>query len=353
MGFEWMLAVVASTVILAVIVATLAIRCSSETSATDVQVDPSIQQASKAPSGRIAFHSERSSNYEIYTMNADGSGVVQLTDNDSSDCCPVWSPDGSRIAFRSDRDNSNHVSDIYVMNADGTGVEQITDGSDNYHLAWSPDGTRITFTAYSEIYVMNADGTDIVRLTSNNTVSGRSIFFLDNDDDGLGEAYVRNDDGSVESFAEWESMDWQSIDWLPSWSPDSQRIVFQSLRDGDMEIYLMNADGSGVLQLTHNTFDFDSEPSWSPYGNHIAFVSDRDGDNDEIYVMNVDGGSIERLTDNEYPDSLPKWSHDGGHIAFSSFRDGNMEIYIMNADGTNVQHLTEGYSPAWAPTTHP
>ena len=301
--------------------------------------------------GRIAFVSDRDGDAEIYVMNADGSGVVQLTENDSSDWFPAWSPDGMRILFTSDRGNDLEVHDIYVMNADGSGVEQLTYGFDNYSPVWSPDGDRIAFASRAEIYVMNADGSGAKRLTYNNSVTGRFVFYEDRDRDGAPEVYVRNADGSgVERLTEYDygTIGTDSVDQSPSWSPDGGRIVFQSSRGGAMEIYVMNADGSGVDRLTYDK-NLDWFPAWSPDGGRIAFFSGPDYGGMDIYVMNVDGSGVERLTDNEYFDGVPVWSPDGGRIVFQSSRGGAMEIYVMNADGSGVVRLVEGHSPAWSP----
>ena len=83
-------------------------------------------------------------------------------------------------------------------------------------------------------------------------------------------------------------------------------IAFHSDRDGDGEIYVMNADGSGVTQLTFNPFN-DFAPAWSPVAKQIAFTTDRDG-NDEIYVMNADGTGVTRLTNNAGHNFLPAWT---------------------------------------------
>jgi Tol biopolymer transport system component len=102
-------------------------------------------------------------------------------------------------------------------------------------------------------------------------------------------------------------------------------IVFHSERDGNMEIYVMNTDGSDQRRLTNNDAD-DVCPAWSPDGTQIAFVSNRGG-NDEIYVMNADGSGQRRLTNNDADDGFPAWSPDGMRIAFDSGRGGDWEIY--------------------------
>ena len=163
----------------------------------------SSNRALDSVSGRIAFVSNRDGDAEIYVMNADRSGLVQLTDNDSDDLFPSWSPDGSRIMLTSDRDNEDEVYDIYVMNADGSRVERLTDGCSNHSLAWSPDGGRIAFTSRGDVYVMNVDGSDVVQLTGEASASCASVFFSDRDSDGYNEIYSRNADGSVRLFTDW------------------------------------------------------------------------------------------------------------------------------------------------------
>jgi Tol biopolymer transport system component len=140
-------------------------------------------------------------------------------------------------------------------------------------------------------------------------------------------------------------------DWAPCWSPDCTRIAFCSYREGQEDIYIMNADGSNPIQLTDNTAE-DSFPSWSPEGDRIAFHSNRDG-NSNIYVMNIDGSNQTRLTDNAAKDEGPAWSPDGDYIIFSSDRDGNSEIYIMKTDGSDQTRLTDNPGIerrlSWAP----
>ena len=175
---------------------------------------------------------------------------------------------------------------------------------------------------------------------------GRRIAF-DSNRDGNREVYVMNADGSGVT----RLTDNGAADEFPAWSPDGRRIAFESNRDGNPEVYVMNADGSGVTRLTDNGAR-DWYPAWSPDGRRIAFDSDRDG-NWEIYVMNADGSGLTRLTYKGAADFSPAWSPDGRRIAFTSERDGNWEIYVMNADASGVTRLTDNdahdVAPAWSP----
>ena len=213
----------------------------------------------------IAFESDRDGDVEIFVMNADGTEVRQLTDNDHIDWGASWSPDSDRIAFTSDRDGDN---EIFVMDADGGKVRQLTDNNViDWNWSWSPDGDRISFSRRGE-----------------------------------------------------------------------SEISFGA--DRAFEIFVMNADGGNVRQLTDNDH-IDWGASWSPDGDRLAFTSDRDGnaqiaDNFEIFVMNTDGTEIRQLTNNDHQDHFGSWSPDGDRIAFQSDRYGYFEIFVMNADGTDT-----------------
>ena len=180
------------------------------------------------------------------------------------------------------------------------------------------------------------------------------ITFVSNRD-GNPEIYVMDADGKNQH----RLTNHPDNDWSPSWSPDGKRIVFFSNRDGHVirggsayEIYVMDADGDNQQRLTENRKN-DWFPSWSPDGKRIAFASDRKGDlqNFEIYVMDADGDNQQRLTENRKNDWFPSWSPDGKRIAFASNRDGNYGIYVMDADGRNPQNLSnnphDDVSPAW------
>jgi Tol biopolymer transport system component len=169
--------------------------------------------------------------------------------------------------------------------------------------------------------------------------SGRIAFTSNRN--GNYEIYVTNADGSGLTNLTNNVAD----DGSPAWSPDGKQIAFSSNRDGNYEIYVMHTDGSGVTRLTNDEADY-VRPEWSPDGRQIAFSSDRTSNN-EIYVMNADGSGQTRLTNNEASDSYPSWSPDGRQITFSSNRDGNWEIYVMNTDGSGVDNLTNNTADDW------
>lgn len=266
--------------------------------------------AFEGANGRLAFQSRRAGNWEIYTMNPDGSDVVRLTSDAADDERPGWSPDGRQIVFGSRRGGN---PDIYVMNADGSGLRRVTtQPGEDYAPQWSADGARIVFRSSrdgnKEIYVMNADGSGQTNLTRNPA-----------DDTG------------------------------PVWSPLGDKIAFSSNRAGNDDVYLMNVDGSGLVRLTTSPAN-DFAAAWSPDGGRIAFRSERDG-NVEIYVMNADGSGQTNVTRHPASDRGPAWSPDGAEIAFYTNRDGNYEIYAIRPDGTGLRRLTnnpaDDFSPDW------
>ena len=277
------------------------------------------------PSGKIAFHSDREGQFDIYVMKPDGSEVIRLTDTPRSDMNPSWSPDGTKIAYESGY--SPHF-DIYVMDADGANAVRLThDIAHDRHPSWSPDSARIAFQSdrdgNREIYVINSDGTGLSRLTDNPA-----------------------DDGA------------------PSWSPDGNVIAFHSDRSnvGDSEsyeIYLMTLDGAVVTRLTDNDA-WDGNPRWSRNGLRIAFETERDRNRlsrrlrnaHEIYIMNSDGSGAKALTkDYNKPNKSPAWSPNGSHIAYESGNHPQHEIYVVNDDGSDTYRLTdsrdENAGPSW------
>ena len=193
-------------------------------------------------------------------------------------------------------------------------------------------------------------------------VDAQARIAFSSDRDGNAEIYVMDADGGNPQNLTNNPHD----DVSPSWSPDGKQIAFMSRRDGHVidgfptyEIYVMDADGDNPQNLTNNLHD-DWYPSWSPDGKQIAFASRRDG-NYEIYVMDADGSNPQNLTNHPLNDRDPSWSSDGERIVFSARRDGHFEnehtmtyeIYVMDADGGNQQRLTENRKNDWYPSWSP
>jgi Tol biopolymer transport system component len=145
----------------------------------------------------------------------------------------------------------------------------------------------------------------------------------------------------------------------PAWSPDGRTIVFVSWRDGNGEVYAMDADGSGPRNLTQHPAK-DVRPAWSPDGRRIAFVSQRDG-NSEVYVMNADGSGKRNLTRDRANDDYPTWSPDGRRIAFLRGRLQTpgvrrwylYRLYVVNADGSGLRRLSLRVPEGTPETTGP
>ena len=231
-------------------------------------------------------------------------------------------------------------------------------------------GSKIAFVtdrngrdAPDVMYVMNADGTNEhelpVPLSGNSlfpewSPDGQTIAFHNNDVQVGGvEIFLINADGTglmrLTHMADPANGAVGAVN--PSWSPDGKWIVFNSFLSRDL--YVINVDGTGLTRLTDHPAN-EANPDWSPDGRRIAFNSNRDGGNADIYVMNADGeGEPERLTSALGVDMGADWSPDGRRIAFESQRDGNREIYIMNSDGTGQSRLTNNLEldafPSWSP----
>src|SRR6267378_2997408 len=346
--------------------------------------------ATEGLKGRIAFHSNRDGDFDIYVMNADGSGVRQLTHTTVHEFDPIWSPNGKRIAFA--RLDETGDFDVIVMNADGSGAINLTNNDvvNDFAGAWSPDGKRMAIASNrdgdDEVFIINLDGSGVTQLTHNDvrdfptawSPNGTQILFESNRDDDE-ELYVMNVDGS--GVTRLTNNPGRDEGDRAGWSPNGKQIAFHSTRDGgDEDIFVMNADGTGVTQLTFNDGVFDAVPVWTAGGREQAAggpclspltglkswwpgdgdVGDLIGGNHgigtfNVYVMTPRGAEQTQLTDGLGGQSHPKWSHDGRRITFSTCRptDFSCEIYVMNADGSNATNLTQSPAtdqfPAWSP----
>jgi Tol biopolymer transport system component len=259
---------------------------------------------------RILFSSTRAGTYDLYTIASTGSDVVVRLTSGVGALHGVWSPDGKRIAYH--KLSADGRFDIHVMNADGTNDVQLTsDPLDDIYPQWSPDGTQIAFertyqigTPANAVWVMNADGSDQRGVKG----GGR-----------------------------------------PAWSPDGTRIAFNASVDlGPNRIYTMRADGTDVVQLPAGTY-----PRWSPDGRRIVFLSPpHDGVTSDIFLMNADGSGVTNLTRSPagFANEDPAWSPDGQRIAF---RDNSGQIYVMKPDGSGVTNISGSPSGDFGPDWYP
>lgn len=265
-------------------------------------------QTLKGQEFTIAFYSGRTGNQEIFSMDANGQNLKQLTNNQANDNVPAISPDGEKIVFMSNRFGN---SEIMIMDNDGSNLQRLTNTADNEeHPEWSFDGSKIyyilDFINRTEIWVMNANGTGARKLTSNN---------------------------------------WR--DERPRISPDGSTILFMSNRDGNYEIYTMDADARNTRRITNSAAQ-EVFPTWSNDGQKIAYSQHRilNGRSEaDIHVMSADGSNDRVLTSATGRDENAAWSPDDRYILFQSERNGNFEVYRMKSDGTEQMRLTT--NPAW------
>lgn len=304
--------------------------------------------------GLITFYSERDGNPEIYVMNPDGGDQRRLTFSQYEDSSPDWSPDGSRIAFISERDDPQAgecspdcMYQIYMINADGSDVHRVVETDfRTLHPDWHPDGTKLSFDTefnlQGDIYVVNADGSGLQRLIEDG-------FWADWSPDGTQLAFASNRDGNVEIYVadadgsnQRRLTENRQLDYFPDWSPDGRRIAFARLER--RQIFVMSADGSNEQQLTHQSNA--ENPSWSPDGTQIAFHSSQDGDF-EIYTIDVESAiqagpdsGLRQLTDNQTGDLWPSWGSEpapssGALVSFEksaqTFANDYQPVYVSIA----------------------
>lgn len=270
---------------------------------------------------RLAFTSYTEKNddewfYDIYTMDVDGSHARPVIVSDSGlPLNPVWSPDGTRIAFGERR--STQV-DIFVVNADGTDERRLTHSltNDNFPV-WSPDGTQIAYIAdhygSTSIYVVDAacvtgcPGPRRLFAEGNEEASpvwspdGKQIAFVSQTDDHS-DLYLINADGSDSRPLTQTEAD----DHSPAWSPDGTQIAFISDQSGLPSLYVINADGSGQRRLTRSLEPVFA-PIWSPDGKRIAYQVGQRESSPQIHIVNVATELGEILTNDNFTSIAPVW----------------------------------------------
>lgn len=277
---------------------------------------PAACGGSSAPKGPpdLVFVSTKDADYALFGADADGKHVHRLTKEkgDASSPArlffqvdPAWSPDGKHIAFISGRDGVGH---LFIMNPDGTGTKRLTNTKkDDGHSSWSPDGRSIVFGREGALFRIPAGGGPAKRV-------GRGF-------------------GSASD---------------PVYSPDGKLIAYDYRKPGFSirEVYVMNADGTGVRQVTKLN-QVSGLPAWSPNGKRIAFQSDARGNHDEIYTIGVDGKGLEQVTGSTTTDAIqPAYAPDGS-LSFS--RDGAIWVDRKGTETQLTDAKNNDSAPAWRP----
>jgi Tol biopolymer transport system component len=300
---------------------------------------------------------------QIRLLRVSGGTDIVVTDGRSNDWSPSWSEDGRFLYFVSNREGG---MDLWRQPLDEHGTmqsspERITTGFRTPSAVFSPDGSRLAYrlgTNVSNIWRIPilqdrpATWGDARQVTFEQAY----IQFLDLSPDG--DRWMVSSDRSG-NFDLWmisiEDGTMQQLttdptpDWGPRWSPDGKEIAFYAYRSGTGEIWVMPVDFGSARQITFSETE-SRFPVWSPDGRRIVFGS-RESGNYDIWSVSADGGELRQLTTDQAPDYFPAWSPDGRWLAFRSMRDGTARIWRMPAEGGTPERLTQisSWAPVWSP----
>jgi len=251
-------------------------------------------------SGNLLFSSDCNGNQDIYILN--GNGKTNLTEKNGINSGPVWSYDGKKIAFISNRTGN---FDVFVMECDGKNQINLSDSPENnYCPSWSPDSSRLAYIAREDmaeyIFIINADGTGKNQITS--------------------------------------GKDWK--DTRPLWSPEGSKIAFMSTRRGKNDIYTINPDTMELVKLTGNDLNI-SDFLWSPDGKYIAFIAKNDKQSD-LYIMNSNGTMVRNITDDKGTEYDFSWSHDGRKIVLTTteYTENTANICVIDIETGQKTSIT-------------
>ncbi|MEW6568315.1 MAG: protein kinase [Chloroflexota bacterium] len=279
--------------------------------------------------GQIAFVSDRSGDPQIYLVNIDGTGVIQVTDLQDGACQPSWSPDGMSLVFTSPCPGNRERypgSSLWIINVNRSGLRPLpTVPGGDYDPAWSPLGDRIAFTSLrdgrAQIYVMDVDGTNVRNLSQN-----------------------------------------QAWDSQPAWSPDGSQILFTTSRAGPTAIWIMTADGESQRALSRSNELANSDPDWA---GQLILYQQKIGGIPRLVVMRYQDFLDQRFTETRVcqqgqlsaqPMAEPRWSLDGKWIAIETWPTGvNHDIALLSLSCTNANYselITDPaseFDAAWRP----
>jgi TolB protein len=285
--------------------------------------------------GKIVYQS--SPPHRLWIVNADGTGLRKLTTtkgSQRSDENPDWSPNGSKVTF----EHCERHCQVWTINADGKGLKRVGSCNECGQPSWSPNGKLIAFShgwggiqddqiKFAEIFVMNAGGGGVRQVT-----------------------HVTTDEPSTADVGR------------PAWSPDGKQLVFEvhNSRTGDpakgRTLFVVDADGSNLRQLTPWQLNGGGKADWSPSGRLILFrsISPAHEEHGNLYTIHPDGSGLKKLTNYPEPKTVGtgSFSPDGKWITFNRFAPGGPypSIFVMRANGTGVRQLVQGkigFVPDW------
>lgn len=310
--------------------------------------------------GEILFISRRipnSADWQMFLMNAGGTNQRAVSNSLVRCTPPVLSNSGIKVAFTT---YENNYYNLYVVDIDGQNQKLLAKGKQFCgEPAWSPDDSNIAFVKNDDnsggnynIYSVQTDGSNETKLTSqNNNASPRyydkNLIVFSSSNGTWSGIYKMNADGNNKQILTPQNKSFCN----PVISPDGRKIAVASIDWNGSQIFIMNADGSNLKQITFTVSskyfdtgyprDGNGNPVWSPDSKKIAYVSYENGSPD-IFTINSDGTKNKRLTDTQLRDENPCWTKDGNYILFSSNRNLNVssDIYIMRAEGQLQTPLT-------------
>lgn len=334
----------------------------------DPTVPTAIAQQDDSDPRKIVFTSNRTGDYELYTVNADGSNLRQLTFIPGDDRNPEWSPDYSQVAFTHfiTNEDGEVARRLWVVNADGSNARQVSDLEHRgAAIRWSPDGTQLFLQAYIDeipnLYIVDVESGEFIQVSED---GGETFFNRDWSPDGTQVIYHSNATGSfvinvfdVATLAITKPIPIDASHANPTWDANSDRIAFDS--GGD--IWVVNPDGTRLTQLTSGSAIADI-PVWSPDGTQIAFryaatADDANRRNVGIGVMNADGSNVRILVQPQTRSAIVvfEWSPDSTQLVFGRNvgRENDQAIFLLDIASGEVTNLTEaaaGYdhrAPDW------
>ena len=313
--------------------------------------------------GFIVFVTGNEGDRDIAVIRPDGTDYQLIIGHEADDFAPVWSSDGRRLAYLSNRDGNVEVYVTLVIDSKGDFSQELSmrvtnTGVDETEVIWSPDGKRIAYVSpdgmnNSHLYWVDLDSLRPNRLIFDKyaeidpawSPSGEWISFTVLDSEGTSQGIFMRNPGGVNSLQVTQTADYSS-----TWSPDGKKLAFVSKRDGNSEIYIVDVGQDGsfsqTLNITNNPAN-EWSPVWSADSKRIVFLSDR-AESADIFIVSVEGGEALPLTANTLSESELVFGPTNS-LVFNSDPNDKPDLFVLNINSLEQQRLTKNS----VPNTHP